>query len=204
MVRLYLETNFVLSFSTGRDPEASRLVENCPAGVQRVIPSCCLMEALGVLESRQKQTRQQVEVYRRDAAEASRSRSLPDALEAARLLRGAVVAVNSSYAAQRNRLLEVVERFTEGSSVELLATRPGRYLAGFAVSEALDPTGQLILATILDDAAGHPGLNKALLTENRRCFFDDAEVRQAIAGAGIRYFASAGNFLEWYEAGGES
>ena len=68
----------------------------------------------------------------------------------------------------------------------------------------MDPTDQLILTTILDDAREHPEATKVLLTKNRRCFFDDPDVRQAIAEGGIRYFADAGNFLQWHEAGGES
>lgn len=204
MVRLYIETNFLMSYASGRDPSAVRLVQDRPASVRCVMPACCIMESLSCLEDQRKLYRGRGDLYSRDAKEAARSLASPETLDLSRHLRAAQESAARAFINFETRFMEVVERFTDGMSVELLATRPGRYLAGFAVSEALDPTDQLILATILDDAGTYPEAEKALLTENRRCFFDDPEVRQAIAGAGLRYFASAGNFLQWHEAGGES
>jgi hypothetical protein len=46
---LYLETNFLMSIAMGRDPEASDLLSQRPAGVRLAMPQVCCMEALSVL-----------------------------------------------------------------------------------------------------------------------------------------------------------
>ncbi len=88
---------------------------------------------------------------------------------------------------------------TDGSSVQLLQANAGRYLSGFTLNETIDPTDQLILTTILDESPIHPTARKAFLSENRNCF-DKPAIKQALIDSGIRYFASAANFLQWHDA----
>ena len=119
-------------------------------------------------------------------------------------LREVITHATTAFTSFRTRLLDAIATCGDGSSFQLLSTRHGRFLSGFQISEALDPTDQLILATILDDAQGRHADPKVFSTENRRCFHDDAAVRQALIEADVRYFATAANFLKWYEAQAES
>lgn len=204
-VRLYIETNFLMSYATGRDPKTTQIFEQCPVNVERVMPSCCLMEALATLEDEQKRHQRQIEVYRQGAQEAERHAGLPGSARLAAHLREVITHATTAFAGFRSRLLEIIDRFSDGSSIQLLNTTTGHFLNGFEVSGSLDPTDQLILTTILDDAQLHPASAKILLTENRRCFFDDVVVWQALQRAGLqRYFARPANFLEWFEARAES
>ncbi len=50
----YIETNFLMSIATGRDPEALTLLQNPPESVQIAIPCICCLEALSVLEQEEK------------------------------------------------------------------------------------------------------------------------------------------------------
>ena len=205
MIRLYLETNFLMSYATGRDPAAHQLLKHCPADIQRVIPGGCLMEALATLEDRQKQYNGLIPVYRKEANEAKRNRGLASSAELEAHLQGVIVHAAVAFDSFGNRLLEAMAICAESdSSVKLLPVLSSRFVSGFRSHPALDPTDQLILASILDDARSHPDTTKVFLTENRRCFFDDALVWESLREAGVRkYFASVANFLKWYEAGAE-
>ena len=50
MAIVYIETNFLMSIATGRDPQANVLLQRKPASVRLAIPGICYMEALSVLE----------------------------------------------------------------------------------------------------------------------------------------------------------
>src|ERR687885_172764 len=50
VVRLYIETNFLMSIATGRDSQAYNLLSVPPSSVRIAIPSICCMEALSALE----------------------------------------------------------------------------------------------------------------------------------------------------------
>ena len=86
MVRLYIETNFLMSHASGRDLNATRIVQNCPVDVQRNLPASCIMEAFSSLESQRRQYRGRNDGYQREAREAARSLESPKSLELARTL----------------------------------------------------------------------------------------------------------------------
>ena len=50
MAILYIETNFLMSIATGRDPDANHLLLSVPTSVRIAIPAICCMEALSALE----------------------------------------------------------------------------------------------------------------------------------------------------------
>jgi len=56
--RLYIETNFLMSIATGRDPEAVNLLSQPPDGLLFAIPQICFLEALLVLRQEEKQRNQ--------------------------------------------------------------------------------------------------------------------------------------------------
>lgn len=203
-VRLYLETNFLMSYATGRDPGTARLLLDCPAGIRRALPACCLMEVLANLEDERKRHNRKIDDYQTALKEAERSIDLPEARPMVIHLREVIVHSAAAFAAFRTRLFDAIDQLSAGHPVDLLTTGPGRYRSGFSISQILDPTDQLILTTILDDASDHPEDRKVFLTENKNCFWEDRDVRQALEAADIRYFQRAARFLQWYEAQAES
>ena len=48
---LYIETNFLMSIATGRDPKADDLLAQPPEGLRLAIPQVCFMEALSVFKT---------------------------------------------------------------------------------------------------------------------------------------------------------
>jgi len=196
---LYLETNFIMGAATGRDAEADSLLSVPTDRLRIVIPSVCIMEALSAYEDERKRRNrlsghidEQVSQLRRDVT-SLHAESLLQALEQARLHNENLL--NDI----ERRLVEVVRRLAVRA--DLINLTPKNCLAGTGLMD--EPTDDLILTMILEHAAGCPQEPKALVTGNTKDF-DADPVRGALAGAGIRFFATAKNFLGWLEAQGAS
>lgn len=190
-----------MCYATGWDPSTTRLLLDCPAGIRRGLPACCLMEVLANLEDERKRQNRNIDGNQTALKEAERSVELAEIRPMIIHLREVIAHSAAAFAAFRTRLFDAIDQLSAGHPVDLLTTGPGRYRSGSSISQDLDPTDQLILTTILDDARDHPNDQKVLLTENKNCFWEDRDVRQAPEGAGIRYFQRASRFLEWFEHG---
>ena len=203
-VRLYLETNFLLSHAYGRDPATGQLIADQFHGLTIAIPASCLMEALTHWEGERKRSESEIRSLGKLASEFKRNSI---STHAARLVT-LFVEAQAAWASERrffeDRLREVIAWLADPSRVTCLAGRPGRLISLDLDPAQLDPTDELILGVILDDAQGYPDEQKVFVTENRRCFQDNVKVRQTLQAAGLRYFPSATIFLQWYEAGAES
>lgn len=203
--RLYLETNFLVSHAKGRDAATSRLLEEVREGLQITFPSCCVMEALTMREGEEKRINQQIGVNSAQINELVRHVVSDHAATLVPLLTNANQEWQQSFNFFENRLSEAINWLSHYDRVELLATKSSGIALFARIDHEIDPTDQLILATILDDAQEHPLATKVLVTENGRCFHDDLVVRQLLQDAGIKkYFPSVTKFLQWYDAQAES
>ncbi len=204
-VRLYLETNFLVSHAMGRDSATSRLIEEVRTGLQIALPSCCVMEALTLMEGQRRRINQQVGSNLAQINEFERNSASPHATALVGLLQQANRELDRGFVFFQDRMDRAIEWLSNSEHVELLATRPNGLSLFSGMTFEAEPTDQLILATILDDAGAHPSSLKVLLTENHRCFHDEPTVRKTLQDAGIKkYFPRAAFFLQWYEAGAES
>ena len=57
---LYIETNFLLSFATGRDQATDALITNPVASTTLAIPDVCFMEAFSVLEGERRKNDEEI------------------------------------------------------------------------------------------------------------------------------------------------
>ena len=202
--RLYLETNFLLSHAHGRDPATSRLIRESFPQLQVALPACCVMEALTHLEAERKRINSLLGGNRMQSNELGRNLASPHAARLAEWLLASEPEWELELAFFESRLLDAIRWCSDPSSVTFLPTPPDSLAQISLDPTLLDPTDGLILATILSDARAHQTIPKSLVTENRRCFHDDADVRRSLAAVGVRYFASVTNFLQWYAAQAES
>ena len=198
MVLLYLETNFLMSIATGRDPSASTLLSDPPSDVQLAIPQVCFLEALAVLEEESRQRKSFTSLLDRQILQLSRdvtsshAAALRTSLDAARV--------------ENKKVLEDIhERLSDsmglmGSIGELigLTSRVLDAARNFDLIE--DPTDNLILRCILEHARAHPDTTKAFMSNNRKDF-GSKRVQDALQAAGIgKYVVETNQFLGWYRS----
>ncbi len=193
---LYIETNFLMSIATGRDPDASDILTDIGSPNRLVLPQVCFMEAFSVLKemrrSRNKfrdQLNQQINETRRDSTSAHAGELLS-------LLEQARIASDKLLEDIDTRLFNTVGRLSRGAELigltgEILEEQRNTILVE-------DPTDNLILHCILAHAREHPSEVKAFLSGNHKDFGAQV-VQKALKAAGIeKYFAEARNFLGWY------
>ncbi len=194
---LYVETNFMMSIATGRDPQANTLLLNTPVSVRIAIPSVCYMEALSVLEADQKSRlrfQNELDIRINDAQRnltSQHAQSLFFHLRQARL--------------ENERLLKEVETnlfeaFQQlATKAEMIALTPNMIQASWQTNPNKEPTDKLILNSILNHARLHPAELKAFLSGNTNDF-GKREVQDTLRELGINYyFASTQTFLNWLE-----
>ena len=194
---LYIETNFLWSIATGRDPDASSLLTRPPDRLQVAIPQICFMEALSVLNHDRRQRNQfksQLE---------SQIGQLRSAILSPRML-GLCSQLAGGYSRQRqahrgDRYQAVLRDPARGRELDVhkrLAT--SIWMRAARMPLILDPTDNLILYCILTDARSHPDRPKIFLSGNRNDFGGES-VQQALRQAGVnKSFWTAKQFLDWF------
>lgn len=197
MVRLYIETNFLMSIATGRDSQAYNLLSVPPSSVRIAIPSICCMEALSALEDELKRRNRfendlilQISQLRRDITSASAQSLLFH-------LRQSVVENRGLLNNVKERLFQALDQLA--AKAEIIALTAHMLQASFntAVIDEKEPTDNLILYSILQDARLHPTEVKVFLSSNVK-EFGTPEVRQALGDVGVEeYFRTTQSFLGW-------
>lgn len=189
---VYVETNFLMSIATGRDPLANTLLLNTPESVQIVIPSVCFMEALSALEADLKYRRRfENELLLRlsDAKRNSTSRyaqSLSSHLEQA--------------FKQNEQLIEEVELHLFEALNQLSIKAETISLTVDMIQASLqpnsnEPTDKLILNCLLHHAHLHPTEIKVFLSGNTNDF-GKTEILDALQEVGVnQYFINSQAFI---------
>ncbi|MBW4679841.1 MAG: DUF4935 domain-containing protein [Microcoleus vaginatus WJT46-NPBG5] len=197
---LYVETNFLISIATGRDPEADNLLLNPPASVQIAIPSICCMEALSVLENEQKRRNRftgelenQISQLKRDLTSRSAKSLLFHLEESLNENEGLLNDVQL-------RLFQALENVaTKAEMINLNAVMLQENLKTTLILE--DPTDNLILHCILNHACSNATEVKAFLSGNSKQF-GVRQVQEALQDVGIeKYFFRSQDFLGWLNFG---
>ncbi len=199
MAIVYIETNFLMTITTGREAEAIMLLRDLSSSVQLVIPSICYMEALSALEDELKrqnsfgqQLSRQISETKRDVT-SEHTASLSFHLE-------------ESFILSRYRVGEIKSRLREAISLmsrnsEMIALNPE--IVAASLNETLiekDPTDNLILHCILSHARSHSTATKVFLSGNVK-EFGLSEVQNTLREAGItKYFSVTKNFLGWLQS----
>ncbi|MGO9599579.1 MAG: PIN domain-containing protein [Isosphaeraceae bacterium] len=165
---VYVETNFLMSIATGRDPEASDLLSDIALPDRIALPQICIMEAMSVLNAMRRSRNQFGNQLAQQIAEMGRDNTSAHARELFSLLNQAKI--------ESNRLLEDINSRLFGT-VGLLAHKAeligltGEILVAQLNTILLDdPTDNLILHCILAHAREHSSYEKVFLTGDREAF----------------------------------
>ena len=198
MIILYLETNFLMSMAMGRDPEASALLANPPAGVRLALPQVCCMEALSVLHEESRHRNGLKITLERQVAQLERDKTSSHANVLQSLLQQSIDENERLIAHVTTRLFDAFDQMA--NSAELIALSPTGLTSSLKDILIPDLTDNLILHCILEHANASPGDTKVFLTGNHRDFGTPL-VRDALLGAGVsKYLAEAKQFVGWYRS----
>ena len=196
-IRLYIETNFILSIATGRDPVALDLIDNPPNNLKIALPNICCMEALSVLESEIKRYRSVSDMYQFESKQLLRNRLSETAQSLAQKLQQARLDNDQVLLEMRSRLRETLNRLADCAKLIPLTNDILKW-NGENFTIIPEPTDNLILACILADARLYPENQKVLLSGNSRDFQSEA-VKPYLAAVNItNYFTTTQTFLGWF------
>jgi hypothetical protein len=199
MTILYLETNFLLSIATGRDPDAETLLADDLPSLRIVIPGVCYMEAVSVIEAMRKDLNQFVGVLEQRIAQVKRDSVSSHAAPALFHLQRSVSEVVDQFGEVEQRLLlAMTALFARAESIEL---RPEAIRDG--VGRRVIPNDladNLVLHCVGHHALGNPQEEKVLLTGNTKDF-GKTEVIDFLKGCGIDpTFSRMAPFLGWFRS----
>lgn len=185
-----------MSIATGRDSQAYNLLSTPPSSVQIAIPSICCMEALSALEDELKRRNRfendlnlQISQLRRDVTSAYAQSLLFHLDQSVIENRGLLNDV-------KQRLFQALDQVTANAEIISLTADMLQASLNTDFMEK-EPTDNLILYSILDDARLHPNEVKVFLSGNVK-EFGTLEVQQALGDAGVaEYFRASQSFLGW-------
>lgn len=151
----YIETNFLMSIATGRDPQAGTLLQNPPSSVQIAIPCICCLEALSALEEDEKSRRRLEQQLNIQIRQAERNLISPTAQSLQLHLEQASDANQMLIGETEMRMVEALNQIA--TKVELIALRTDMLQSSLSQTIIKDRTDNLILHCILGDARSPDG-----------------------------------------------
>lgn len=193
---LYVETNFLMSIATGRDPEADNLLLNPPASVKIAIPSICCMEALSVLEDEQKRRNRFTGELENQISQLKRDLTSPSAKSLLFHLEESLTENKGLLNDVQVRLFQALENVaTKAEMISLNAAILQDNLKNVLILE--DPTDNLILHCILNHARSNATEAKVFLSGNSK-EFGVRKLQETLRDAGIeKYFFRSQDFIGW-------
>lgn len=194
---LYIETNFLLSIATGRDPDAIGILADVRSPNQLVLPQVCFMEAFSVLNEMHKSRNRFRNQLEQQISERRRDSTSEHARELVSLLEQSKIAIDKLIEDIDARLFDTVGRLCRDAVfIEVNQEILERQLESVLVE---DPTDNLILHCILAHAREHPLENKAFLTGDKA--FGDSKVQDELSIAGVRKsFREGKQFRMWFDS----
>lgn len=199
MAILYIETNFLMSIATGRDPDANNLLLNIPTSVNIAIPDICCMEALSALEDEIGRRNRFVGEMEKQISQLKRDQTSPSAQSLVFHLEEALTENEGLLNDINARLFTALDLLaTKIEMIQLTADILRESLNSIFIEE--DPTDNLILHCILNHARLYPNEVKVFLSNNTK-EFGLLKVRDALREVGItKYFSRTEDFLGWLQS----
>ncbi|MEG4503233.1 PIN domain-containing protein [Microcoleus sp. F6_B4] len=199
MAILYIETNFLMSIATGRDPEANNLLVSVPTSVSIAIPSICCMESLSALEDEIKRRNRFLDEMEKQISQLKRDKTSPSAQSLVFHLEQSLNENEALINDINARLFAALD--LSATKIEMISLTAGILQASLnSIFIEEDPTDNLILHCILNHAHLHPHEVKVFLSNNTK-EFGLPKVRDALREVGIRkYFSRTEDFLGWLQS----
>lgn len=163
MTRIYVETNLVMSVATGRTPRAKGLLD-LPVDIEIAIPLVCLMEAHTAFKSIKAAKLNLKDPFPREINDIGRD---PDAhaQEFARMLAAADSALTDYLDQSERRLMDAIRGLA--SRARLVSSSPA-VLQRAVHSYLSDPTDDMIVASVIQDAEEIPSGRMAFFSEDEK------------------------------------
>ena len=194
MTILYIETNFLMSIATGRDPEAGQLLK-APPPIRIVMPSVCFIEAMSALEQERKHLGEFTGSLQGRIKQSRRDRTSEHVNPLIELLDQAFRKAGDLHNDIERRLFDSLIKISEvAERVEPLPEIVRKSIERPIIQR--DLTDNLILHCILHHAANHQQNERAFLTGNSKDFGSEL-VKPMLLQAGVRHFSEAKSFLGW-------
>jgi hypothetical protein len=195
---LYVETNFLMSIATGRDPDALTVLSSASPALRIAMPGSCYLEALSTLESERRYSHQFELALSARITQSRRDLTSAHAQLLCLHLERALAEVMNQFNFVEERLFQAMSDLSR--TVELI--EPNRGVIESSIRNRVvkdDLTDNLILHCVLHHAARNPDQERALLSENTRDFGKE-DVRRMLRDADVKYFSKANPFLDWLGA----
>jgi hypothetical protein len=194
---LYIETNFLIGMSTGRDHGATEILARVGSDFKLAIPGICFFEALSWVEGETKRRNAFTRMLTDQIGQSMRDLTSAHATSLHLLLSQARVENDFRLVDTIGRLKNAVSELAR--SAETIDLKPP-VLERSEVERIIEErTDNLILHCVLDHARTTPSEPKLLLSGNTK-EFGGAEVRTALREASVQYFAESQNVLGWLQA----
>lgn len=199
MAILYIETNFLMSIATGRDPDANNLLLSVPTSVNIAIPDICCMEALSALEDEIKRRNRFFGEMQKQISQLKRDKTSPSAQSLVFHLEESLTENEGLLNDINARLFNALDLLvTKVEMIQLTAQILRENLDSIFIEE--DPTDNLILNCILNHAHLQPNQVKVFLSNNTK-EFGLPSVQDALREVGItKYFSRTEDFLGWLQS----
>ncbi|MEP0886322.1 PIN domain-containing protein [Trichocoleus sp. ST-U3] len=185
-----------MSIATGRDSQAYNLLSTPPSSVRIAIPSICCMEALSALEEELKRRNRFENELNLQISQLRRDVTSPYAKSLLFHVRQSVLENRGLLNDIKERLFQALDQLAAQAEIIALTANMLQTSLNTAFFEK-EPTDNLILYNILQDASVHPTEVKVFLSGNVK-EFGALEVQQPLRDAGVeQYFRTTESFLGW-------
>lgn len=194
-VRIYIETNFLIGFARGQDPEAAALLDLCRTRARLVIPSVCFMETFSVIEGEQRRVDRLARDLRVEIQAARRDRVWESTRVRVESLERAEQQTLAGHDEFEERVVDAMG--TVSRIAEMIPLDPE--IVGSACQSSLtpDPADNLILHSILAHAREFPDQASSFLSGNTKHFARNPFASEPIRAANLKFFDRSSELLRW-------
>jgi hypothetical protein len=198
---LYVETNFIISIATGRDPQASAILDDSASPLHFVVPGICFFECLSWMQGETKRREGLGRQWGDLNGQLKRDLTSAHAQTLQSHLQQAILENEGLLKHVGRRLFDAIEKLSRRA--EILPLHPKILENSRKETLIGELTDNLIVHSILDHARSTPNSPRALLTENSTDF-DQPVVKKAMRAAGVIYFRRSDQALAWSNSLGDA
>ncbi|HYW21640.1 MAG TPA: PIN domain-containing protein [Nodularia sp. (in: cyanobacteria)] len=202
MIKIYIETNFLMAIAKGQDLQASVLLSNPPNSVEILIPSICYIESICTYKIEENNCLQFQQEMRKKIRELARDQTSVHAHSFLGHLEQATIENICLINDIKSRLDNAMENLRTKAKIIDLHNDGIRNICQTMLTDPetlpikKDIMDNLILQCILNHA-NECRYEKVFISNNTNDF-DTPQVRKALRQAGIRYFTMTQHFLDWF------
>lgn len=199
MALLYLETNYLLGTATGRLPPVEQFVDLArPARV--AIPAICFMEALSAVMREVSRANEFQQQLQKRVGEIQDSELMTEAKQLRQNLEAAIISGGRTINLVQLQLNDTMDRLTREARMISLSAAAIQNATGTQLCK--QPTDNMILHILLEDAATEPDPVKALFTENIDDFLSEGGGERLRLAGVHKLFGEFDSLARWLKSAG--